>query len=438
MSMKSILLQSRKNPLIINDELYIEKTLKYLKSNTNLLQQNFWKKLNTNEQKKTIQYFMLQEIRENEIKVDKMLKNDINTSCIYIILNGKVDVQFHNDEHRSENGGRSGSRGMKKRRKIKKIQRKKIDEYGNEINEIIEEEIEEDIDDDDDDDENYQKSYTKSYSTGETFGQLKMFQDICNHNNKYIKLMNQSSSLSSSSTIPVSNSPNDQYDPFYNTNSTLKFSKGSYLRISFNDLYNYVLGYSDNHTNNILNDKISINEYEELSNKSYNDLTEYDKELIQNYYHLKRILSDNLFNFLIYYKLIPYNITFNNLSYYYSKKNFGNKFCINNNKGGYLLLIIHGTIRIDLEMNKLLNNNESNNKDINKISNKNKDKNNKDKEKLNINKNDKDMNNNIKKKFHINTISCTRNGNETIKVKVSYLFSISHSISLSNLFIFFL
>jgi len=87
---KSLFLKVRKNPAILNDIEYQEKTVKFLDHNSTLQNQPFWNNLSHEQKLTATKYLTLQEVDSKTIRLDAKPQN----AQIFVVINGSVSVKY--------------------------------------------------------------------------------------------------------------------------------------------------------------------------------------------------------------------------------------------------------------------------------------------------------------------------------------------------------
>lgn len=97
MSMKSILLQAKKNPALLSDPEFIRKAMEYFTKETNLTQQPFWQNLNDTLRIKATQYMVLQDLMETR---QLRMVSTKDSAAVFVILSGTTEVKdgIHADD----------------------------------------------------------------------------------------------------------------------------------------------------------------------------------------------------------------------------------------------------------------------------------------------------------------------------------------------------
>lgn len=90
MGMKSILIQAKRNPKLMSDPIFLERTMDYLKSNTDFTNMGFWESLSDEDKARAAQCMVLQEVSES--RQLRMISTKDN-AAIYIILSGTAEVK---------------------------------------------------------------------------------------------------------------------------------------------------------------------------------------------------------------------------------------------------------------------------------------------------------------------------------------------------------
>lgn len=89
-SAKSLFLKVRKNPNLLNDREYQEKTLAFLENNTSLSKQPLWANLNREQKLILTKYLRLQEVDSKTLRLDSTSQN----AQLFVIINGSVSVKY--------------------------------------------------------------------------------------------------------------------------------------------------------------------------------------------------------------------------------------------------------------------------------------------------------------------------------------------------------
>lgn len=123
-------------------------------------------------------------------------------------------------------------------------------------------------------------------------------------------------------------------------NATLH--KGSYLRISLNDLYKYIVGVK--HFDEILDEESD----EKIAEMAWGDLSDEDRYFIDVYKRTRVLLNKDLFSFLDSYKLIPKNARMPS-HHYYCEGEYGREIVLDPKDSLYLYVVIEGAFRVEIE-----------------------------------------------------------------------------------------
>lgn len=98
MGMKSILIQAKRNPKLMSDPMFLERTMEYLKTNTDFTSMPFWESLSEEFRLRAAQCMVLQEV--SDTRQLRMISTKDN-AAIYVILSGTAEVKegFDGEEH---------------------------------------------------------------------------------------------------------------------------------------------------------------------------------------------------------------------------------------------------------------------------------------------------------------------------------------------------